>query len=272
VLPSISRSGIANEWKAFLSRIYILSRIIPIMLVIGVLNLPAWSQHWQSRTAAFLAIRITQRTWLHSIVNIRLPPLQTASADGGLRCKRRLKSAKPIVKQCTIASAEVQSVSGPGEGPVTVQEPVKAPPEPKGADIVKRILFPPNQKRRGRHKSLRFGAAAGAENSQCGGSTGVAAQQYVRVSNDAMRAIAVAGHRLSESEPSFSGWQIVSATLSGNETHGLYTMRELAGEHLVWLTAMILPTGWAFRFVGNTSIDCVSPARDTYQLMFSIEL
>jgi hypothetical protein len=53
---------------------------------------------------------------------------------------------------------------------------------------------------------------------------------------------------------------------------GLYSVTELAARRLVWLVAMNLPSGWAFRFTGHTLMDCVSPDGERHELLFSIDV
>jgi hypothetical protein len=100
----------------------------------------------------------------------------------------------------------------------------------------------------------------------------VDAGQYVRVSSVALHAVSVVGYRRPESELTFTGWEIVSASSPTSKGYGLYALRELSRLRLVWIAAMILPTGWAFRFVGQTLVDCVSPQGETREIMVSIDL
>jgi hypothetical protein len=100
----------------------------------------------------------------------------------------------------------------------------------------------------------------------------VAAHQHVRVSLAAMSSVSVVGHRHPETEEPFTGWQLVSTAPEDDESAGLYTVRELAAHRLVWITAMALPVGWAFRCVGNTLVDGVSPAGRTHELLISLDV
>ena len=99
----------------------------------------------------------------------------------------------------------------------------------------------------------------------------VGGQQYARVSLEALRAASVVGHRLKDDEKPFTGWQIVSTAPVRNQNYGLYSIRELAAQRLEWLVAMRLPTGWSFRYVGRTLVDCVSLAGRTFELNLSVE-
>jgi len=98
----------------------------------------------------------------------------------------------------------------------------------------------------------------------------VKAQQFVRVSNDALQSVSVVGVRRPESESLFSGWQIVST--ASDEAHGQYTVRELSGNRLAWCVPLPLPAHWAFRFVGRSLVDAVSPDGKTHALNLSIDL
>jgi hypothetical protein len=49
-------------------------------------------------------------------------------------------------------------------------------------------------------------------------------------------------------------------------------VRELAGNRLAWCVPLPLPAGWAFRFVGRTLVDTVSPDSTTHTLNLSIDL
>jgi hypothetical protein len=99
----------------------------------------------------------------------------------------------------------------------------------------------------------------------------VKARQYARVSRDAIQAVSVVGYRHKEVEAPFTGWQVVSTMPPQERIWGLYSIRELTAQRLVWLVAMNLPTGWAFRFAGNTLMECVSPEGVTHELNFSVD-
>jgi hypothetical protein len=101
----------------------------------------------------------------------------------------------------------------------------------------------------------------------------VTANQYVRASSGAMQSISVVGHRHRDMAP-FTGWQIVSAGTTDPEggEYGQYTVRELAAHRLAWIVALALPAGWAFRCVGNTIVDAVSPQRRTHELKLSVDI
>jgi hypothetical protein len=101
----------------------------------------------------------------------------------------------------------------------------------------------------------------------------VTAKQYVRVSREAMQSISVVGHRHHDVAP-FTGWQIVSARTTDpkGDDHGEYAVCELAAHRLAWIVAMVLPHGWAFRYVGNTLVDAVSPQRETHELNLSVDV
>lgn len=106
-----------------------------------------------------------------------------------------------------------------------------------------------------------------------GAGEAVTAGQYIRVSQDGMDSVTVVGFRHQEDEPIFSGWQLVSpGSIAQNEVFGLYTARELAAHRLVWIVALVLAAGWSFRCVGNTLVDAVSPAGQTYTVQASLDL
>jgi hypothetical protein len=100
----------------------------------------------------------------------------------------------------------------------------------------------------------------------------VSAGQYVRVSNDALTATSIVGTRERETDRIASGWQLIAASESGNEQFGLYKVSQLAGQHPSWCAAFALPPQWAFRFVGNTLIDCLTPAGETRSVMLSVDV
>lgn len=97
-------------------------------------------------------------------------------------------------------------------------------------------------------------------------------EQYVHASNAALRAVSIVGVRRKEDDP-FTGWEIVAASEDpGAAQFGYSTVKELAAEHPAWLVALQLPVGWAFRFVGNTLVDCVSPEGVTHRLGIEVKL
>lgn len=100
----------------------------------------------------------------------------------------------------------------------------------------------------------------------------VTAEQYVRVSRDAMNSTSVAGYRHRDLEAPFSGWQIVSAAAADENAFGMHTVRELAASCLVWIVAMVLPVGWSFRCVGHTLVEGVSPEGRIYELLESVDV
>ena len=83
--------------------------------------------------------------------------------------------------------------------------------------------------------------------------------QYVQVSRAAIESLSVVGFRRDDHDEEFTDWEIV-ATAEDPEAarFGYYSVRELAALHPEWLVAMSLPAGWAFRFDGDTLVDCVS--------------
>jgi hypothetical protein len=100
----------------------------------------------------------------------------------------------------------------------------------------------------------------------------VAAHQYVRVSLAAMNSTSIVGYREADLEEPFTGWQLVSTEAPAEaDASGQYTVRELAEHRLAWIVAMVLPTGWSFRCVGNTVADAVSPTGQTYELLTSLD-
>jgi hypothetical protein len=100
----------------------------------------------------------------------------------------------------------------------------------------------------------------------------VAADQYVRVSREAMHSTSVVGHRQPEPEAPFTGWQMVSAGTADDTEFGQYAVRELARSRLVWIVPMVLPTGWSFRCVGHTLVEALSPQGQTYELLASVDV
>lgn len=100
----------------------------------------------------------------------------------------------------------------------------------------------------------------------------VAPDQYVRVSRDAMQSTSVVGHRQPDPEAPFTGWQIVSAGTADEAEFGQYAVRELARARLAWIAPLVLPTGWAFRCVGHTLVDALSPQGQTFELLVSVDV
>src|SRR5690349_12353707 len=101
--------------------------------------------------------------------------------------------------------------------------------------------------------------------------TPVRDEQYVHVSEAALSAPSVVGVRLSDSGP-FTGWEIIATSeVDERPQFGYVSVRELAAEKPVWLVGLQLPVGWAFRFVGNTLIDCVSDSGKTIPLKISVD-
>jgi hypothetical protein len=98
------------------------------------------------------------------------------------------------------------------------------------------------------------------------------AASYARVSEAAMRAVSAVGFRHHERDRLFSGWQIVGIEHGPKDQFGQYMPRELAALHPAWLAAMSLPAGWAFRCVGRTIMDCVSPEETTHVVMISLDV
>jgi hypothetical protein len=96
-------------------------------------------------------------------------------------------------------------------------------------------------------------------------------EQYVRVSEAALRAPSVVGVRVEDKDP-FTGWQIVATSETpAQAAFGVLNVRELASEHPAWLLGLQLPTGWAFRFVGNTLVDCVSENGEIHSVRISVD-
>jgi len=96
---------------------------------------------------------------------------------------------------------------------------------------------------------------------------------YVRVERAALTAVSVVGKRLPDMQEPFSGWQIVSASSSqGQHDHGQYSAFELATLRLAWMVPLCLPVEWAFRCVGQTLVEVVTPEQDTWPMMLSLDL
>jgi hypothetical protein len=92
----------------------------------------------------------------------------------------------------------------------------------------------------------------------------VGATEFVHVSNAAMRAASVVGHRRAGERAPFTGWEVVAVGEALDPAaFGYYTVSELAEARPSWLAALELPDGWSFRFVDDTLVDCVSPAGET---------
>lgn len=100
----------------------------------------------------------------------------------------------------------------------------------------------------------------------------VLAQQYVRIAESALNGVSAFGHRFPETESLFTGWQISSAASAADDTFGQFSVRELAHRHLAWIVGLCLPSGWSFRFAGNSLIDCVAPTGQTHAVMLSIDV
>jgi hypothetical protein len=100
----------------------------------------------------------------------------------------------------------------------------------------------------------------------------VQARQYVHVSKQAMSAPSVVGFRREEENGPFTGWEIISTAEAPEfASFGYYRVDELAAQHPAWIIGLPLPAGWSLRFVGNTLIDCVSPAGETHAVVLSFE-
>lgn len=106
------------------------------------------------------------------------------------------------------------------------------------------------------------------------GITGVptSADQFVRVAEDALHAVSVVGHREHATEAIISGWQLITANSSNNTRFAQYSVRELAALRPAWCAALALPPQWAFRFAGNTLMDCLSPGGQRHSLLLSIDV
>lgn len=100
----------------------------------------------------------------------------------------------------------------------------------------------------------------------------VAADQYVRVSRDAMHGTSVVGLRQPDPEAPFTGWQLVTAGISDETEFGQYAVRELAQSRLAWIVPLVLPTGWSFRSVGHTLVEALSPQGQTFELLVSVDV
>ena len=97
--------------------------------------------------------------------------------------------------------------------------------------------------------------------------------QYVQVSMTAFDAASVVGFRRQEEDGSFTGWEIVATTdVPESARYGYYSVRELAALRPSWLVGLQLPTGWAFRFDGDTLIDCVSDKKVTLPVNVQVEV
>ena len=100
----------------------------------------------------------------------------------------------------------------------------------------------------------------------------IAADQYVRVSDDAMHGTSVVGLRQPDPEVPFTGWQLVTAGISDETEFGQYAVRELAQSRLAWIVPLVLPTGWSFRCVGHTLVEALSPQGQTFELLVSVDV
>ena len=88
--------------------------------------------------------------------------------------------------------------------------------------------------------------------------------QYVQVSMTAFDAGCVVGFRRQEEDGPFTGWEIVATTDEPESAkYGYYSVQELAALRPSWIVGLQLPTGWAFRFDGDTLVDCVSDKKLT---------
>ena len=96
-------------------------------------------------------------------------------------------------------------------------------------------------------------------------------EQYIQASKGAVESPSVVGFRREDDGGPFTGWEIV-ATAENTETaqFGYYSARELAALRPEWFVAMSLPPGWAFRFEGNTLVDCVTDAHQTLRLNLQV--
>jgi len=98
-------------------------------------------------------------------------------------------------------------------------------------------------------------------------------EQYVQVSITAIDAASVVGFRRREEDGPFTGWEIVATTdVPESARYGYYSVRELAALRPAWLVGLQLPTGWAFRFDGNTLVDCVSDKKVTLPVNLRVEV
>jgi hypothetical protein len=95
---------------------------------------------------------------------------------------------------------------------------------------------------------------------------------YVHVSDRALGAPAVVGYRNEEPAP-FTGWQIFATSeLPEHAAFADSSVAELSAQRPEWLVGLMLPTGWGFRIVGHTLVDCVSPQGITHALRIMVEL
>jgi hypothetical protein len=98
-------------------------------------------------------------------------------------------------------------------------------------------------------------------------------EQYVQVSRMAIEGASVVGFRRQAEEGMFTGWEIVDTTEDlASARHGYYSVRELVALRPEWLVALQLPANWAFRFDGDTLIDCVSDTKVTFPVNMKVEL
>ncbi|TFV49620.1 immunity protein Imm33 domain-containing protein [Bradyrhizobium niftali] len=98
------------------------------------------------------------------------------------------------------------------------------------------------------------------------------ANSYTRIADTALHAVSAVGVRRAEPDRIFTGWQIVSTERGPDDQFGQYRPIEFAARHPAWLAAMSLPPGWAFRCVGRTVLDCVSPDDVTHAVMISVDV
>ena len=102
-------------------------------------------------------------------------------------------------------------------------------------------------------------------------SQAVGDEQYVRVSERATSAPSVVGVRSPDTDP-FTGWIVVATSETPAQARFLvYSVRELLAEHPAWQLGLQLPVGWAFRYVGNTLLDCVSETGETHDVRISVD-
>jgi hypothetical protein len=98
-------------------------------------------------------------------------------------------------------------------------------------------------------------------------------EQYVQVSRIAIETASVVGFRRPGEGGMFTGWEIVGTTEDlESAKHGYYSVRELAALRPAWLVALQLPPNWAFRFDGDTLIDCVSDTNVTFPVNMKVAL
>lgn len=101
------------------------------------------------------------------------------------------------------------------------------------------------------------------------------ASHYVRVERAALTAVSVVGKRLPDMQEPISGWQIVCAAPPQpphEHGHGQYSAVELAALRLAWMVPLCLPLGWAFRCVGQTLVEVVSPDQRSVTVMLSLDV